>query len=206
MALDILVLLSNPSSLIYLFFLTIFASWVIIPTMGLIIVSFGAAATSIPNLISLIILFYIATIIGDISIYFVARRFSRPVLKFLRRFRWFKKNEEKARPLFKKYGFYAIFISRFLNTELCVAMNYVSGFEKFNYKKFILAVLTGEFIYAAVYPTMGYIFKDTWGYILGLVRDFIWMILIISGVIYLIYKITKIIKSKNANTRINRKN
>ncbi len=206
MALDILLLLNSPLSLIYLFFLTIFASWIIIPTMGFIIVSFGAAATSIPNLISLIVLFYIATIIGDLSIYFIARRFSKPVLKFLKRFKWFKKNEEKARPLFNKYGFYAIFISRFLNTELCVAMNYISGFEKFNYKKFIIAVLAGEFIYAALYPTLGYIFKDTWAYILGLIRDFIWMILLLLGVVYLIYKITKIIRSKNANTRTNNKN
>lgn len=198
-------LLGSSYSLLSLFFLTIAASWIIIPAMGVILVSFGAAAANFHDLVNLILLIYFATLIGDLTVYFVARRFSKNVLGFLRRFKWFSKNEKSVRPLIRKYGFYLVFVSRFLNTEVCLVANYIAGFEKIDYRKFASAVVIGELIYAITYASFGYFFKDSWNYLLGVVQNFSWVI--ISGLIgiYLIYRIIKKMR-KNGKGRTNKTN
>lgn len=195
MVLSIPALLGSPFSHLFLFLLVIAASYVVIPIMGWIIVAFGASANNIPGVVILVSIVYLAALIGDISIFFITRRFSKQVLSFMRRFKWFKENEKTSRPLFRKYGFYLILVSRFLNTELCLIMNYIAGFERFEPRKFIIAVVIGEFIYALAYTLFGYIFKDTWIYLLSLTNNFSWIIIAAIISIYLLFKTIKIIRN-----------
>ncbi len=171
-------ILGSTTGLISLFFLMFIASYILIPGMGGILVSFGASALTIKGLLLLMVVVYFAAIIGDITIYFLTRRFSKQVLGFLRRFKWYHKNDKKTRKLLAKYGFWIVFFSRFIITEVCLVTNYVAGFTRFNSRKFILAVLTGELIYAIVLPLFGYLFKDTWNYLLSLIQESIWVLVI----------------------------
>ena len=186
--------LGSTSGLITLFFLMFAASYVPIPAIGTILVSFGAAKTSIGGLGLLILGTYLATILGDISIYFITRRFSDKVLRFLKKFKWYQKNNKKTRLFLKKYGFWAVFFSRFTITEVNLVMNYISGFTKFNSKRFITAVLLGELIYSVFYASFGYIFKDTWNYLLGLLQDSFWVVLVIILAFFIAKKIIKLVK------------
>jgi membrane protein DedA with SNARE-associated domain len=188
-------LVTSSFSLPLLFALTIAASYVIIPIMGWIIVSFGANTSNLSDLIILILVVYSATLIGDISIYFIAKYFSKRVLKFVRRFKWYKKHEKRYKKLLNKYGFWIVFVSRFLVSEVCLVVNYISGFERFNSKKFISAVILGELVFSVLYVLFGYLFKDTWTYLLGLVQNSIRIILLILIALYILYRIIKLIKN-----------
>jgi membrane protein DedA with SNARE-associated domain len=193
---SISVLLTSSYSLPLLFAITIAASYIIIPAIGWIIVSFGANAPNVMGLVTLFLIIYAATLIGDISVYFVARYFSKRVLKFMKKFNWYKKSEKRSKRLLNKYGFYIVFVSRFLVSEIPLVINYIAGFEKFNKRKFILAVILGEFIYAASYTAFGYIFKDTWTYLLGLITSSIRTVLLVILALYIIYRIIKLTRDR----------
>lgn len=188
--------LSGPTGLVSLFFLTFAASYIIVPTMGGILVSFGASASGIPKLLLLMLITYVAASLGDITIYLITRRFSNKVLKLLKKFKLYHKNNKRARLLLKKYGFWIILVSRFTLTEICLIMNYVAGFTKFNKKKFVTAVLLGELIYAIAFTLFGYIFKDTWNYLLGLLQDSFLVVIVIILAFFIIKKIIKLIKKE----------
>lgn len=174
-----------------LFFLVLFASFFPVPVMGWIIASIGASINNTRTLIPTMFLLYIAATLGDILVYFIAQKFSNKVMLFLKQWKWFKKGENHAHRLYKKYGFFIVFISRFLNTELCVIINYISGLEKYNYRKFIIAVIIGEFLYIFGYMTFGYIFKETWIYLSGIIQSVILKIILVCIGVYIIYRILR---------------
>lgn len=188
MALDILVLFSSQYSLLLLFFVAILGSYIVIPVFGWIIATAGASITNPSQLVGSMVVLYLAVIIGDISVYFLTRRFSDEVMGFLRKFKWFRHGEEKTYPLFRKYGLFLIFISRFLNTELCVFINYISGFEKYSSRKFITAVLIGEFIYITGYMTLGYVFREAWVSVSNMIQGYIAKILLVIVAAYILYR------------------
>ena len=194
-------ILQSTSGLISLFFLLFASSWITIPAMGALLVSYGASASNIPTLITIIIIAYFASILGDITIYLLTSKFSNKALKLLKRFEFYQKNNRESRALLKKYGFWVVFLSRFTLTEICLVMNYIAGFAKFDKRKFITAVLLGELVYSIGFACFGYTFKDTWNYLLGLVEDSIWGILIVVIVYFIIRKIIRMVKKKKARIK-----
>lgn len=196
MVIDVASLIVSSYGAVALFFLVFSASFVIIPVMGFIITSLGSLMPDPTTLIYMMFLLHLAAVLGDLAVYYLASKFSNKVLRFLKRWKWFAKGEPHSRRLYEKYGFWIVFISRFLNTELCVAINYISGLEKYNYKKFVFAVLLGEFLYIFGYMTFGYLFKETWVYLSGVVQSIVLKILLIIILIYLIYSIIKFIIKK----------
>jgi membrane protein DedA with SNARE-associated domain len=131
-----------------------------VPGAGMIIVATASLARGIPALLLVISVAYLAAVLGDISAYTFARIISKPLLKKLRKFKFFTHGEKKARRLLIKYEFLIIFFSRFAMGSLSPIMNYIAGIEKINRGKFILAVLTGEFVYASMFAIMGYLFGE----------------------------------------------
>lgn len=153
-------------------FLLAFASSVVpVPEIELLVASFAAFATSVDGLIYLILLVLAATVLGDLSAYFITRRFSDKLEKWMKKFRWYSKHEEKYRAKFNEYGFIFVFLTRFLITGAGLVVNYVSGFEKMDKKKFISAVILGQLVAALLYTLIGYIFKDTWTEFLNFVQS-----------------------------------
>ena len=105
----------------------------------------------------MIIIVYVAVVAGDILAYELAVFFSERFRNKLRHLSFFRDNEEKARNLLKKYEFSIVFYTRFVLTGLCQVTSYVSGFEKIPRKKFISAVLAGEFLFSVIYVLIGFL-------------------------------------------------
>ena len=173
--------------------------WVLLSSFGLpgglvAMVSSGAIASNFWDILIIIIIAALAAILGDILAYELARKFSLPIKKQLQKYKFYLKGETKATSLISKYGFFAVFITRFLLTGLCAITSYLSGFEKMKRKKYILAVISGEIIYAVIYTILGYIFRLAWNDLVGILDNIIIItILIAIGIILfiIIYRIRK---------------
>ncbi len=176
----------NIGSAILLFF-WVFAGSLGIPGGAITMIAYGSLAGSVSKLILFIIISFVAAVIGDILAYELARRLSNKLRNKLRNFSFFRNNEPKVRSLLNKYGFYIIFFTRFGLVNLCAVTSYVSGLEKINRKKFIFAVISGEFLFAIIYPLMGYTLGEIFSNLINAINYFVVGILLFILVIYLIW-------------------
>ncbi|MEK6906545.1 MAG: VTT domain-containing protein [Nanoarchaeota archaeon] len=165
--------------------------------MTVLITSYASFSSNIYGLLTIIFIVFFASLVGDILTYLLARRFSKDVKIHLGRFRWYNKHEKKTYTLLKKYEFIFVFFSRFLFSGACTIVNYLSGFEKLNFKKFAVAVFLGELVYSAGYALIGYVFKDTWMYLLTSIQYGLLSVVLLVIVSYLFYKIAKYYGNKN---------
>lgn len=173
------------TSLLFLFF------YILIGSLGLpggtvTMIGFGSLAGSFSGLVIVILISFIAAVFGDILAYELARRLSEQFRSKLRRLSFFVNNELKAKNLLDKYGFIIIFFTRFALISLCVVVSYISGFEKISRKKFILAVITGEFLFAIIYPLIGFVAGEIFSSMLTTINDIIIVILLVVLVFYFI--------------------
>ena len=164
--------------------------WILIGSLGLPggtveMIAVGSLATGIYSLIIVILISFAASVAGDILAYELARKLSGRLRSKLVTFSFFESNEKKARSLLNKYGFYMVFLSRFALISLCQVMSYVSGLEKYNRKKFIIAVVSGELLFAIIYPLIGFAVGEVFGNLLSAVNDLILAVLLILIVFYL---------------------
>jgi membrane-associated protein len=181
--------------------------WVFIACLGVpgalfFLISFGALASSVWELVVIIIVAVIAAILGDIFAYELARKFLSRLSTKLRKFSFFRDNEVRSQNTLKRYAFSFVFFTRFALTGLGAAVSYVSGFEKMERRKFILAVVLGEILYGSIYPILGYIFKQAWADFSNLVQDSLIAIVLIIVVIYLIQDLIKKRKIKKESNSI----
>lgn len=158
----------------------------------------GSVATGIIELNNFFFIVLIATIIGDILSYFIARKFAENILfkKILAKKKISSLNY-RAKLFFDKYGQVSIFITRFIITGLGPYLNYVIGLQKYKFRKFIVFVILGEILYALELLLVGYIFKDTFEDIMNMFLDFSYLILILIGLYYVGKKIYNFEKSKS---------
>lgn len=156
------------------------------------LVSSGALSSNLFELIIVMTTGAAAAILGDFSAYFIAKKFSVRLLPKLRKWRLFKDKEEAIKGKFIVSDFSIIFFSRFLFTEICAIVSYISGLEQIKKRKFLIAVIPGEIIYAIFYPIIGFFFKETWNDITILITNIttILLIIIIMIIIIVRYKIT----------------
>lgn len=149
----------------------------------------AAFANNFGQLMPIMAITAAAAILGDIAAYELAKKFSLVLPKKLVRFDFFKNGEARARKLFKKFEFSLIFFSRFAFTALGAPVSYISGFEKLDRKKFLAAVISGEIIYASIYSTMGFMFKETWNDLASVIGGVLAILVLMILVIFLIVMI-----------------
>ncbi|MFH0936348.1 MAG: VTT domain-containing protein [Candidatus Woesearchaeota archaeon] len=169
-----------------LLFLWVFAGSLGIPGGAIIMIAYGSLAESVSKLILFMMISFVAAVIGDILAYELARRLSNKLRDKLRKFLFFRNNEPKVRSLLNKYGFYIIFFTRFALVNLCAVTSYVSGLEKVNRKKFIFAVISGELLFAIIYPLIGYTLGEIFSNLINAINYFVVGILLLILIIYLI--------------------
>jgi len=172
-------------SLILLFF-WVFAGSLGVPGGAITMIAYGSLAGSVSKLILFMIISFVAAVIGDILAYELARRLSNKLRDKLRKLLFFRNNEPKVRSLLNKYGFYIIFFTRFALVNLCAVTSYVSGLEKINRKKFILAVISGELLFAIIYPLIGFTLGEIFSSLINAINYFIIAILLIILIIYFV--------------------
>jgi membrane protein DedA with SNARE-associated domain len=167
-----------------------------IPASTLGIIAMGSLSKSIPNLMIVIAVAYIAVAIGDILAYTLATKLSDEFKDKLRRFNFFRENEPKVKELLNKHGFPIVFFTRFFMLHLCAVTSYVSGFEKWSKKKFVLAVLTGEFLFAAGYSIIGFAIGEVANNLISVIN---YVLLAIVLLILLGYFLKKYLNKRKKN-------
>jgi membrane protein DedA with SNARE-associated domain len=175
----------SPASLGILF-AVIFISSLGVPGATFWMLSAGALASSASDLVAVMIVVAMAAILGDLTAYELARRFSLPVSKLLRRFRIYRKNEQKVRSRLARSEFSLVFFTRFLLTALCSIVSYVSGFMRLSRARFAAAVVAGESLYGILYPALGFMFKETWRDLSSVLQDAILIVALVVIAILLV--------------------
>ena len=162
-------------------------AWVVgasfgVPGALIVMVSSGALANNYFDLGMVVLTASIAAMLGDIGAYELARGFSGKLSSQLQRFSFFRTNEGESRCLLEKSQFWFVFFTRFALTQLCAIVSYISGLAKLDRKRFVSAVVLGEFLYGLIYPMIGFIFKQTWNDVASVIGN----VLAISALIVLL--------------------
>lgn len=124
---------------------------------------------------------------GDITGYFLARRFGEPILrklgfaKVLSSSRY-KRIEERFRT---KPGT-LIFFSRF-EVFSNLAVNIMSGLGKVPFRKYIVYEMSGEILQVALYCSIGYFFGNNWTAINVIINRFLALIALILVLLVIIF-------------------
>lgn len=171
------------ASLLFLFFYILIGS-LGFPGGSITMIAFGSLSSSISGLVWVMLISFIAAVLGDILAYELARKLSGKLRNKLKRYSFFKLNELRAKGLLNKYEFPIIFFTRFALISLCVVVSYVSGFEKINRKKFILAVIIGELLFAVIYPVIGFIAGEVFNNIINAANEIIIVVILIILALY----------------------
>jgi membrane protein DedA with SNARE-associated domain len=148
-------------NLVVLFVVVFFCAFGI-PGGGVWLVASGAVANTTSELALVMIVGVSAAILGDFSAYLIARKFSFRFQDWLRRFKFYSKNEDEVKTKFNQSEFFILFLSRFLVQGVCAVATYISGFLRLKIRKFLMAIVPGEIIYGTTFPLLGFIFKETW--------------------------------------------
>ncbi len=152
-------------------FLWTFGSSLGFPGALVFLVAAGAMAGSISELLVIILVCFIAAVLGDFVAYTIARKASSKLSKLIKKLKLIKQSEEEAKKIIKKYGFLSIFLTRFLLMSLCAVVSYIAGFEKMKKKTFVLGSISGEILYASIFPLIGFLFRELWGDIVEIISD-----------------------------------
>lgn len=144
------------------------------------------------NVISLFFWIWMFNIIGDSVGYYFWNSYGSYLLgkrNFLERL--------LAAPLLKathyleKYGQSSLFITRFPISGLGPPMNILSGLTGYNYSRFLIAIIPGEFLWTGFNLGMGYWFGDAWETVGTLMNQYLSWILSVAALILVIYALYK---------------
>lgn len=181
----------NGWSLFFLFILTFLASFAIPSAPALFIVSLAALSQTRDELYTIIIITWIATIIGDTLVFLLSQKFKIKVLRFIKKYSVLENQYLQSTKLFEKYGVMSIFVSKFIFLALGPILNYFSGLQNIKLKDFLKPMIFGELIYSISMPLIGVMFRNTWSDILSLFNNASFILLF--GIIGF-YSLNKIIK------------
>lgn len=187
------------------FFGIIFLTSFALPTFSLFfIINFSSIATT-SQLILIILIVFVAATVGDILAYYLARFVSRKyeikIRKFVSKSYFIETKKQKVSNLFRKYGILIIFFSRFILPGTGPFINYYSGFKRIKRKKFIIAVIAGELIYAIMYPLIAKKYHLVWKSILIIINSLAGLILFII-ILYFTYRLITKIQRKEHETKM----
>ncbi|MDA3855318.1 MAG: VTT domain-containing protein [Candidatus Woesearchaeota archaeon] len=172
-----------------------FFSQIGVPLGAIFLIMFAGSSTySISYLFLIILIIIIFTITGDIFAYKIGEKYGSKLLEKYKHKKFISKNYNKSEKAMSKYGSSSIFFTRFLITGLGPAMNYIAGLNKFDFKKFIIFIIFGEILYATIFASLGFFFKETWGELLTLISDFSLLIFLLLIGFFVTRKIYFLIK------------
>ncbi len=149
------------SLFLFLFLISIASSFGVPVWETIFVISSGSILNTYPEYFFLVILIFSGLIIGDVSAYTVASYFETGIVKKLNKYDWYMKTYKLSESFFNKYGALSVFLSRFLLLELAAPLNYLAGFSKYPFKKFLISTTSGELLYAIIYTYIGFAFRGS---------------------------------------------
>lgn len=194
---DFLVQTILPYLLLYkygaLFTITFLAAVIVpIPSGSFLMAAAAFAGQGYFNLTLVVVIACIANILGDITGYFLARRYGENVLQVigLKKLLVSSKGKHLEQKFLQKKGL-LIFISRF-EVLATLTVNLLSGLTKVPIRKFLLYEISGTFAQVAFYASIGYFFGSNWQTINRLIGNL--MGLIIFGTVLVLLLVGKRVK------------
>jgi len=144
------------------------------------------------NMLALFIWVWLFNIIGDSVGYHLWNSFGARLLEKLTYVkRLLSSPLIKAAHYLQKYGQSSLLFTRFPVSALGPTMNILSGLTGYSYRRFLIAIVPGEFIWTGFNLGMGYWFGDSWETVGIIMNDYLSWILSIAGltlVVYVLYK------------------
>ncbi len=156
-----------------------------------IIIAAGALSGTIDDYFFIITLIFFGLVLGDIAAYSTASYFEKAFAEKLQKNEKFKKKYESGKDLFNKYGGLGLFLGRFVLLGFGAPLNYISGFSRYSFRKFIAYSASGEFLYASIYAYIGFIFKDSWESLFDVIMEFPYIILLILLAVFAFYQLKR---------------
>lgn len=170
--------------------------WPFLPGDSLLFAVGTFAATGELNLAMLLVLLFIAAVLGDTVNYLIGKYFGEKMLQFKFRGKNLvkEKHMEKTHSFYEKHGPKTIILARFVPIVRTFAP-FVAGIGKMHYGKFITYNIVGGFIWVFGITLLGYFF----GNIPIVAKNFEIVVLGIIGisVLPIIYELAKGYFSKN---------
>lgn len=170
--------------------------WPFLPGDSLLFAAGTFAATGELNLAYLLILLFIAAVLGDTLNYIIGKYFGEKMLKFKFRGKNLVKAEymDKTHNFYEKHGAKTIILARFVPIVRTFAP-FVAGIGHMNYTKFITYNIVGGFVWVIGLTLLGYFF----GTIPIVAENFEIVVLSIIGisVLPILFEIAKGYFSKN---------
>lgn len=155
------------------------------------IIAAGSLSATIEDYFFIVTLIFFGLVAGDIAAYSTASYFEKAFTEKLRKCEKFEKEYESGKDLFNKYGGLGIFLSRFVLLGFGAPLNYISGFSKYSFGKFIAYSASGEFLYASIYAYIGFVFKDSWESLFDMIIEFPYIILLILLAVFAFYQLKR---------------
>ena len=156
-----------------------------------VIIAAGSLSVTFENYFFIVSLIFFGLIVGDIAAYFTASHFEKAFTEKLLQYKKIENKYESGKALFNKYGVWGIFLSRFVLLGLGAPLNYISGFTKYSFRKFLTYSASGELLYVSIYAYIGFVFKDSWVSLFDMIIEFPYVILLILLEVFAFYQLKR---------------
>ena len=114
-----------------------------------------------------VILALTGVVMGDSISYMLGRGLRNTVIKRYESMpSW-----QRATDVFRHWGVWGIFLSRFLITPVALPINLLAGSTRFRFQVFAAAMFSGELIWVIIFIGSGYLFTDRWEEISGMASN-----------------------------------
>jgi len=156
-----------------------------------IIIAAGSLSGTTQDYFFSVSLIFFALVLGDIAAYSTASHFEKFFTQKLCKYKKIEKKLESGKDLFNKYGALGIFLGRVVLLGCGAPLNYISGFSKYSFRKFLAYSASGEILYVSIYAYIGFLFKDSWVSLYDLIVEFPYIILLILLAVFASYQLKR---------------
>lgn len=156
-----------------------------------VIIAAGSQSVTIEDYFFYVTLLFFGLVAGDIATYSTASHFENVFTEKLHTYKRIEKKYESGKDSFNKYGGLGIFLSRFVLLGFGAPLNYISGFSKYSFNKFLAYSASGEFLYVSIYAYIGFVFKDSWVSLFDMLIEFPYLILLIFLAVFAFYQLKR---------------
>lgn len=141
-----------------------------LPASPLLLLVGALARQGFININSVFIWSFIGSITGDIASYLLGRFAGEWADRHIAR--RFGETWHKAQAQFNRFGSWMVFLSRWLITSLDVPINFIVGASHYDFKKFLVASISGRILWLVIYLGVGYSVSSQFELIVQIVSSY----------------------------------